>query len=62
MNAANRIKGEFRVEEGVFYILDRLKDMTVTGGENDYAGEVEAVIYRNPAVREAAIFGVPDSQ
>jgi long-chain acyl-CoA synthetase len=47
---------------GYFYILDRLKDMIVTGGENVYSGEVEAVIYGHPAVHEAAVFGVPDSQ
>jgi long-chain acyl-CoA synthetase len=47
---------------GYFYILDRLKDMIVTGGENVYSGEVEAVIYGHPAVHEAAIFGVPDAQ
>jgi acyl-CoA synthetase (AMP-forming)/AMP-acid ligase II len=46
--------------EGYFYILDRLKDMIVTGGENVYSGEVEAVIYQHPAVREVAVFGVPD--
>src|SRR5213079_1059430 len=37
---------------GYFYILDRLKDMIVTGGENVYSGEVEAVIYTHPAIRE----------
>jgi long-chain acyl-CoA synthetase len=47
---------------GYFFILDRLKDMIVTGGENVYSGEVEAVIYQHPAVREVAVFGVPDSQ
>jgi len=46
--------------DGYFYILDRLKDMIVTGGENVYSGEVEAVIYAHPAVREAAVFGIPD--
>src|SRR6266404_1683422 len=46
--------------EGYFYILDRLKDMIVTGGEHVYAGDVEAVIYEHHAVREAAVFGVPD--
>src|SRR6266566_2184443 len=46
--------------EGYFYLLDRLKDMIVTGGENVYSGEVEAVIYQHPAVREAAVFGIPD--
>jgi long-chain acyl-CoA synthetase len=47
---------------GYFYILDRLKDMIVTGGENVYSGEVEDVIYGHPAVREVAVFGVPDPQ
>jgi acyl-CoA synthetase (AMP-forming)/AMP-acid ligase II len=47
---------------GYFYILHRLKDMIVTGGENVYSGEVEAVIYTHPAVREAAVFGIPDLQ
>ncbi len=46
--------------DGYFYILDRLKDMIVTGGENVYSGEVEAVIYEHPAVREAVVFGIPD--
>src|SRR4051794_31707383 len=48
--------------DGYFYILDRLKDMIVTGGENVYSGEVEAVIYTHPAVREVAVFGIPDSK
>ena len=48
--------------DGYFYILDRLKDMIVTGGENVYSGEVEAVIYEHPAVHEAAVFGIPDPQ
>ncbi|MDB6015914.1 MAG: acyl-CoA synthetase (AMP-forming)/AMP-acid ligase [Pedosphaera sp.] len=52
----------YQDEAGYFYILDRLKDMIVTGGENVYGGEVEAVIYELPAVREAAVFGIPDPQ
>src|SRR5580658_6335899 len=44
---------------GYFYILDRLKDMIVTGGENVYSGEVEAVIYGHPAVREVEVFAAP---
>ena len=52
----------YRDARGYFYILDRLKDMIVTGGENVYSGEVEAVIYQHPAVREAAVFGIPDSR
>jgi long-chain acyl-CoA synthetase len=50
----------YRDTDGYFYILDRSKDMIVTGGENVYSGEVEAVIYTHPAVREAAVFGIPD--
>ena len=50
----------YQDSHGYFYILDRLKDMIVTGGENVYSGEVEAVIYAHPAVREAAVFGIPD--
>ncbi len=47
---------------GYFYVSDRMKDMIVTGGENVYSGEVEAVLYGHPAVREAAVFGIPDPQ
>jgi acyl-CoA synthetase (AMP-forming)/AMP-acid ligase II len=50
----------FQDATGFLYISDRLKDMIVTGGENVYSGEVEAVIYQHPAVSEAAIFGIPD--
>jgi long-chain acyl-CoA synthetase len=48
--------------EGFVYILDRLKDMIVTGGENVFSGEVEAVIYQHPGVCETAVFGIPDPQ
>jgi long-chain acyl-CoA synthetase len=48
--------------QGYLYILDRLKDMIVTGGENVYSGEVEAVLYEHPAIREAAVFGIPDAK
>jgi long-chain acyl-CoA synthetase len=50
----------YQDQNGYFYILDRLKDMIVTGGENVYSGEVEAAIYTHPAVREVAVFGIPD--
>jgi long-chain acyl-CoA synthetase len=52
----------YQDRDGYFYVLDLLKDMIVTGGENVYSGEVEAVIYEHPAVREAAVFGIPDAQ
>jgi long-chain acyl-CoA synthetase len=47
-------------EEGYFYVVDRLKDMIVTGGENVYPREVEQVIYGHPAVSEVAVIGLPD--
>ena len=49
-------------EEGYVFLVDRSKDMIVSGGENVYCTEVEEVIYRHPAVLEAAAFGVPDAQ
>ena len=52
----------YQDSDGYFYILDRLKDMIVTGGENVYSGEVEAIIYKHPAVREVTVFGIPDPQ
>jgi long-chain acyl-CoA synthetase len=44
------------------YILNPLKDMIVTSGENVYSGEVEAVISKHPAVQEGAVFGIPAPQ
>jgi acyl-CoA synthetase (AMP-forming)/AMP-acid ligase II len=52
----------YRDAEDFFFILDRIKDMIVTGGENVYSGEVEAVLLEHAAVREAAVFGVPDEK
>ncbi len=46
-------------EEGFYYIVDRWKDMFISGGENVYPAEVEAVIYQHPAVAEVAVIGVP---
>jgi len=48
--------------DGYVYLLDRLKDMVITGGENVYSSEVEAVLYRHPGVAEAAVIGVPDAR
>jgi len=47
-------------EKGFIYIADRKNDMTITGGENVYPKEVEDVLYRHPAVAEAAVIGIPD--
>lgn len=48
--------------EGFLYVLDRKKEMVVTGGENVYTSEVEAALYQHPAVHEVAVIGVPDPQ
>jgi len=47
-------------EEGFYTIVDRWKDMFISGGENVYPAEVENVIYHHPGVAEVAIIGVPD--
>jgi len=49
-------------EQAYVYLVDRAKDMIVTGGENVYSTEVEDVLYRHPAVLEAAVFGIPDER
>jgi fatty-acyl-CoA synthase len=46
--------------EGYFYIVDRVKDMYISGGENVYPAEVEAAVFEHPAVAEVAVIGVPD--
>jgi acyl-CoA synthetase (AMP-forming)/AMP-acid ligase II len=47
-------------EEGFLYVVDRKKDMIVSGGENVYPREVEDALYAHAGVREAAVFGTPD--
>jgi acyl-CoA synthetase (AMP-forming)/AMP-acid ligase II len=47
-------------ERGFIYIVDRKKDMIVSGGENVFPREIEEVLYQHPAVQEAAVFGLPD--
>ncbi|MBA2682079.1 MAG: long-chain fatty acid--CoA ligase [Ktedonobacteraceae bacterium] len=47
-------------EDGYFYIVERMKDMIITGGFNVYPREVEEVLYHHPAVVEAAVIGLPD--
>lgn len=51
-----------RDQEGFYRIRDRLKDMYISGGENVYPAEVEAVLHEHPAVADAAVIGVPDER
>lgn len=46
-------------QDGYFYVVDRKKDMIVSGGENIYSAVVEDAIYKHPAVKECAVIGVP---
>jgi len=51
------------IEEGNFlFIVDRLKDLIITGGENVYPREVEEILYTIPEVEECAVIGLPDKQ
>ncbi len=49
-------------EDGYFFIVDRKKDMIIRGGYNVYPREIEEVIYEHPAVREAAVIGMPHAE
>ena len=51
-----------RDEDGYFYIVDRKKQLIIRGGYNVYPREVEEVLYEHPAVREAAVVGVPHAE
>lgn len=49
-------------DKGYLFIVDRLKDMIITGGENVYPREVEEAIYLRPEVQECAVIGIPDKE
>jgi fatty-acyl-CoA synthase len=49
-------------DDGFLFIVDRVKDMVITGGENVYPAEVESVLYDHPAVAEVAVIGLPDER
>jgi fatty-acyl-CoA synthase len=51
-----------RDADGYYYIVDRIKDMYISGGENVYPAEVEAVLHAHPAILEAAVVGVADQR
>jgi fatty-acyl-CoA synthase len=47
-------------EDGYIYVVDRIKDMIISGGENIYPAELEEVLFANPKILEVAVIGVPD--
>jgi long-chain acyl-CoA synthetase len=47
-------------ENGYVFLVDRKKDMIITGGENVFPREIEEILYRNPKVHEVAVIGIPD--
>ena len=48
--------------DGFIFLVDRFKDMIISGGENVYSGEVENALYEHVAVKECAVIGIPDPQ
>jgi long-chain acyl-CoA synthetase len=49
-------------EDGYLYIIDRIKDMIITGGENVYPREIEEILYKRPEVGECSVIGLPDKE
>ncbi len=49
-------------EDEILYLVDRKKDVVITGGENVYTTEVEAALYQHPHIQEVAVIGVPDKK
>ena len=69
VNAEVFIDGWFRTgdvayldDEGFLFIVDRIKDLIIRGGENIGCGQVEAALLTHPAVKEASVYGVPDER
>jgi len=54
--------GGYMDDDGYIYVVDRMKDMIITGGENVYSAEVESAVHLHPAVAECAVIGVPDEK
>ncbi|EPZ15060.1 hypothetical protein M622_16990 [Thauera terpenica 58Eu] len=52
----------YRGKDGLFYLVDRTKDMIISGGENVYSTEVEQVLSKHPAVSQVAVIGLPDER
>ena len=51
--------GGYMDDEGYIYVVDRIKDMIISGGENVYSAEVEDAVHRHPAIAECAAIGIP---
>ena len=49
-------------DDGYLYLTDRANDMVISGGVNIYPAEIESVLYEMPAVRDCAVFGIPDDE
>ncbi len=54
--------GGYMDEDGYVFVVDRIKDMVITGGENVYSVEVESVLSKHPAVAAVAVIGLPDEK
>ena len=54
--------GGYMDEDGFVYVVDRVKDMIISGGENIYSVEVENAIAQHPAVAQCAVIGIPSEQ
>ena len=54
--------GGYMDEDGFVFVVDRVKDMIISGGENVYSAEVEQALYQHPEIAECAVIGVPDEQ
>jgi long-chain acyl-CoA synthetase len=54
--------GAYMDEDGFIFIVDRVKDMIISGGENVYCGEVENALAQHPAVQACAVIGIPDAR
>ena len=49
-------------DEGYLYLVDRVKDMIISGGENVYPAEVESVLHGHPGIADVAVVGLPDER
>ncbi|MEH6581367.1 MAG: AMP-binding protein [Halioglobus sp.] len=52
----------YLTEDGYLHVVDRIKDMIITGGENVYSAEVESIIMQHPGVEQSALIGIPDDK